>query len=177
MVNEEFEKCIQQMKEKDRSGLQRVYEEYNSYIYAILLSYVGGHEDAEDLTVEFFIHLWNKAGSYRPGSGHKAWITRMARNLAVDYLRKNRREVPSEAPEQQAGLAGQTVPSAEDTVVETLGFRDLIGTLSEEEKRIVTMKIRGELTFKEISSILEMPMGTVSWKYQEAAKKLRRAQG
>ena len=86
-------------------------------------------------------------------------------------------EVPSDAPEQQAGLAGQTVPSAEDTVVEVLGFRDLIGTLSEEEKRIVTMKIKGELTFKEISSILEMPMGTVSWKYQEAAKKLRRAQG
>ena len=92
MINEEFEKCIQQMKEKDRAGLQRVYEEYNSYIYTILLSYVGGHEDAEDLTVEFFIHLWNKAGSYRPGGGHKAWITRMARNLAVDFLRKNRRE-------------------------------------------------------------------------------------
>lgn len=177
MVNEEFEKCIQQMKDKDRMGLQRVYEAYNAYIYAILLSYVGRHEDAEDLTVEFFIHLWNKAGSYRPGSGHKAWITRMARNLAVDFLRKNRRELPAEDLQEQTDGPVQTVPSAEDTAVEKMGFSDLIQTLSEEEKRIVTMKIRGELTFKEISSILEMPMGTVSWKYQEAAKKIRRAQG
>ena len=60
MINEEFEKCIQQMKEKDRAGLQRVYEEYNSYIYAILLSYVGGHEDAEDLTVEAFARIMVK---------------------------------------------------------------------------------------------------------------------
>ncbi len=172
MGNEEFEKCIKQMREKDRDGLASVYEACSSYIYAILLSYVGRPEDAEDLTVDFFLHLWKKAGSYKPGSGYKAWITRMARNLAIDFLRKNKREIPMG---EQMPEPAETVPSAEETVVGEISFTDMVAGLPDEEKRIVTMKIRGELTFKEISSIIEMPMGTVTWKYQEAVKKLRRA--
>ena len=172
MINEEFEKCMQRMQGRDREGLRAVYEEYNGYIYALLLSYVGKKEDAEDLTVDFFLRLWDKAGSYRAGSGHKAWISRMAKNLAIDFLRKNQREIPVEEPVQEPV---QTVSSAEDTALEGLSFADMIGRLSEQEKRIVTMKIRGEMTFQEISSLLEMPVGTVTWRYQEAMKKLRRA--
>ena len=46
--------------------------------------------------------------------------------------------------------------------------------LNEGEREIINLKILGDLTFKEIASVLSMPMGTVTWKYQNAVKKIRR---
>lgn len=47
--------------------------------------------------------------------------------------------------------------------------------LSPEELELVHLKLMAELKFKEIAELLDMPQGTVSWKYQQAMKKLREA--
>ena len=49
-----------------------------------------------------------------------------------------------------------------------------LGTLKPSERQIVSLKVLGELTFKEIALCMQIPMGTVTWKYQNAMKKLRR---
>ena len=46
--------------------------------------------------------------------------------------------------------------------------------LKPSERQVVSLKVLGELTFKEIADIMDIPMGTVTWKYQNAIKKLRR---
>ena len=45
---------------------------------------------------EFFIRLWNLADTYRSGKGHRAWLAAIARNMAIDLLRKKKREVLTE---------------------------------------------------------------------------------
>lgn len=49
-----------------------------------------------------------------------------------------------------------------------------LDTLKPSERQIVSLKVLGELTFKEIAQYMKIPMGTVTWKYQNAIKKLRR---
>ena len=51
---------------------------------------------------------------------------------------------------------------------------EALDRLKPEEREIVDMKVLSEMTFKEISEILQIPMGTVTWRYQAAIKKLRR---
>ena len=51
---------------------------------------------------------------------------------------------------------------------------EALATLSEKERTVVSMKILSDMTFNEISEALQIPMGTVTWRYQEAIKKLRR---
>ena len=62
----------------------------------------------------------------------------------------------------------------ESEVIGNLALEEVLLLLKPGERQIVDMKVLGGLTFKEIAKLLSLPMGTVSWKYQNAMKKLRR---
>lgn len=182
MTEGKFERCIRAMNKGDRSGLKEVYEEYLPYIYGIVRGLLASKEDAEDVTSEFFIRLWEKSDTYRPGSGHKGWLATIARNLAVDAIRKKRREEPMDLSEEELLRAAEThtadtqgmEPSVEDQVVENLTMEEALLSLKDTERQIVHMKLMGELTLQEIADIRGEPLGTVAWRYREALKKLRR---
>lgn len=179
MHNHTFDQCMRRIQKGDRTGLKEIYEDYISYIYAIIIGIVKNRENAEDLTTDFFIRLWNTADSYKPGGGHKTWMTAIARNMAIDFMRKSQKEQLTEnIGEDGDGLAaGQKLVqgSAESDAVSRMSFRETIAGLAETERQIVTMKIAGQMTFKEIAKLLNMPIGTVTWKYQNSMEKLRRA--
>ena len=73
----------------------------------------------------------------------------------------------------------KTVKAAEtdayDGVVDRLAILQAMQVLSAEELELVHLKLMAELKFKEIAELLNMPQGTVSWKYQKALEKLREA--
>ena len=172
MNNREFDRCMRRMQKGDKTGLKEIYEAYISYIYAVIRGVVKNKENAEDLTAEFFIKLWNMADQYKAGSGHKTWMTVIARNMAIDFMRKaGREQLTEEVPEASAAdAASGTAGSMENEVVGRMNFRET----AETERQIMTMKLAGQMTFKEIAEVLGIPMGTVTWKYQNSLEKLRR---
>lgn len=177
MTEEYFSDCCRRMSAHDRSGLKDVYDEYLSYIYRIVLGVVNRREDAEDITSEFFIKLYGLADKYREGNGHKAYLATIARNMAIDFVRKNRREVLAFAPEDE-DEAVQNEPvsetNIENEVIEDVSLKEALGRLKDKERVIVDMKVLSEMTFQEIADSLGIPLGTVTWRYREAIKKLRR---
>lgn len=169
MTEERFEQCIRRMNQGERDALKDVYEEYISYIYHIVLNVLQNKENAEDVTSEFFIRLWEKSDSYRPGNGHRGWMATIARNMAVDFLRRRRLEDLTDTFAESVGR-----DEVEESVLGEMLLEDALKRLDEKSRSIVHLKIVGELTFKEIAEILHMPMGTVTWKYREAMNLLRR---
>ena len=173
MEEKQFHACMKKMKYGDKAALREVYEAYIGYIYSIVFQVVQNREDAEDVVSEFFIRLWNLADTYRSGMGHRAWLAAIARNMAIDLLRKKKREVFTEdfADNLTENAADDDV---EVEVVSDVSLKTALETLKPAEREIVNMKIMGELTFQEIANVLGQPMGTVTWRYQNAIKKLRR---
>ena len=181
-----FEKCIRAMNRGNREGLKEIYEEYVSYIYSIVRSILSDRDEAEDVTCEFFIRLWEKSDSYRHGSTHKGWMATIARNLAIDALRKRQREEVVDFQDTDPGedsargkyvLAAASLQDGTDVEKEVIGdftVKEALAMLPEAEREIVHLKIMGDMTFQEISGLLGVPMGTVTWRYREAIKKLRR---
>lgn len=190
MDEREFECCIVAMQQGDKQGLRRVYEAYARYIYTIVYGILSNKENAEDVTSEFFIKLWEKADYYKPGSGHKGYLATMARNMAIDYLRKYKKEEltaavheienSSEEAEENVTVALKRKVSetqgdgVENEVIGKMTLQEILELLKPGERRVVDMKVLGGLTFKEIAGMLSLPMGTVTWQYQNAMKKLRR---
>ena len=182
MTNAEFEACIIRMKNGDKDGLKDIYEAYLPYIFRIILDILKNRANAEDVTSEFFIKLWEKADKFRPDSGHRAFISVMARNMAIDFLRKHDKEELT-AMMQDLGQAPDGIyhaaPGAVDenpteaAVIADMSLQAVLSTLGETERQVVGMKVLGELTFKEIAEILECPLGTITWRYQNAIKKLK----
>lgn len=173
MNDRQFEENIGRICRNDREGLRAIYEEYCPMIYSVVLEILHNREDAEDVTSEFFIRLWDIADTYRPGKGHRAWMITIAHNLAIDNLRKRKWEQPSEeiSDTPQTGEG-----SYEDRLCHRLSLEQALLTLKEEERQIVNLKIMGELTFREIAAVLKKPQGTVAWCYRTALRKLKEVQ-
>ena len=160
MNNREFDRCMRRIQKGDKVGLKEIYEAYISYIYAVILGVVKNKENAEDLTADFFIKLWNMADQYKAGSGHKTWMTVIARNMAIDFMRKaGREQLTEEVPEVSAAdTAAGIADSMENEVVGRMNFRETVEKLPETERQIMTMKLAGQMTFKEIAEVLGIPM-------------------
>lgn len=178
MTEEQFNLAMERIRKKDKNALREIYEEYSSFIYHTILNIVKQKEAAEDITSEFFIKLWEKASAYKPGGGHKGYLATIARNMAIDYVRKYNKEVYIETDgEEETDEMSQIVdtePLPEEQTVEKLSVDKALSRLKPIYRQIVTMKALGDMTFKEISEALGIPMGTVTWNYQDAIKQLRR---
>lgn len=185
MTDVQFEECIMRMAQGDKEGLRMIYEEYIGYIYAVVLDVLKNKENAEDISADFFIKLWTIAASYKPGNGHRAWMVRIARNMSIDFLRKHRREDLSDKMEDAGETAegdsyGRSIYGAdtgsqvEDEVISDLSLQEALAMLNDNEREVINLKIVADMTFKEIAELLNTPMGTITWRYQNAIKKLRR---
>lgn len=181
-----FNECMERMKNGDQSGLHDIYSAYLAYIYSVVYTILQNKENAEDVTSDFFIKLWSIADNYKPGNGHKGYLATIARNMAIDYLRKHKKELliaEFESPDEDTegsisatsmGEIASQDKSVEDLVVGDMNLKDALATLKPKEREIINMKIMGDMTFQEIADILGKPLGTVTWQYREAINKLRR---
>lgn len=177
MTEAAFDACIEAILKGDRQGLRDIYDAYLDYIYRIVYGVVGRREDAEDITSEFFIKLWQQADKYKGGSGHKGYLATIARNMALDHMRKHKKEVLesfTQESEDEAVFEPVSDYNTEAEVIEDVAIKEAIAKLNSKEQQIINMKVLSEMTFAEISETLKVPMGTVTWRYREAVKKLRR---
>ena len=177
MTEAEFSACIQAILNGDKQGLHDIYNAYLTYIYRIIYGVVGQKETAEDLTSEFFIKLWQTADKFKDGNGHKGYLATIARNMAIDHVRKYKKEILESFTKENDDDVVLEPVSERDTeaeVLEEVSIKEAISKLNEKEQQVINMKVLSEMTFQEISDILKIPMGTVTWRYREAIKKLRR---
>ncbi len=171
VTQEEFNGCMERIKAGDKDGLKEIYLAYISYIYTIIYGVVTSKENAEDLTQEFFVKLWGIADTYVPQEkGHKAYLATVARNMALDFLRKNKREILAEEMPEEADPKS----AVEEEVISDVGLKEALLKLKESERTVVSMKILSDMTFQEIADALSEPLGTVTWRYKNALEKLRR---
>lgn len=178
MTEEQFNSAIKLILSGNKTGLRLIYDAYLPYIYQVILGIVSRKEDAEDITSDFFIKLWQSAGSYKEGNGHKGYLATIARNMALDFLRKQRREVLESFSKDEEDEVPIVEPvssdNTEEEVTTNIALNEALSTLKEKERVIIDMKVLSDMTFQEIANVLGIPIGTVTWRYQEAIKKLRR---
>lgn len=173
MTDKEFDLRMEQIRRGEKEGLRRIYEVYGTFIYKTLLSVVKSPQDAEDLTSELFLRLWQKAEQYRNGAGHKAYLARIAHNMAIDFLRSRGRLSFTLDDDEESFDPPDTVRT-DETAVAGISFDEAISSLPEAEGEIVNLHIGLELTFREIAEALKIPLGTVTWRYRSAIEKLRK---
>lgn len=179
MTDRQFERRITLIQQGDKQGLKEIYEEYGKTIYQCVYQILRSSHDAEDVTSEFFLKLWRIADTYCFGGKHKRWLVTIARNMALDFLKKKNREQLSLNADNEESAPAEPADSlsTEETVTGNMAVAEALKTLDESEREIVNMHILAELTFKEISAILGKPLGTVTWKYRNAVSKLQKFVG
>lgn len=174
-----LEETLRQAASGDESAWRIVVESYAPRVFGLLRANCNNVDLAEEITQSTFCTIVEKLPGYTELGRFESWLFRIAVNRLRDELRRRQRQA---APVEEstlhglagAGGAGEAVESAEDSTSELGRLRDAIGKLSDREQRVIHLRHYGSVSFKQISDILDEPIGTVLARYHRAREKLKR---
>lgn len=166
---EELDRCLARMAQDDTSALGRLYELTSRAVYGYALSLAKNAHDAEDIMQETFVRAHLGAGQYRSSGKPMAWLLRIARNLALMKLRDSKRNVTMSPEDWMEEFADRPDFTSEDAVT----LQQLMDTLTDEEREIVTLHALTGFKHREIAEMMDLALPTVLSKYHRALKKLK----
>lgn len=167
-INEkELHELFCKLKEKEENAYEQLYQKYASLVYRIAFSILKNQENAEDVMQNVFVKLANLSKEKLPSKYEASWLYSVTKNEAISYLRKNKEALPIEEVSKER---------KEDELEEFMqrdSYETMISYLENKEKQIISLKVEMGLSFKEIASLLNMPMGSVQWKYYKSLHSLK----
>ena len=133
-----------------------------------VFSIIKNKADSEDVTHEIFTKIYKLDVSKLPEDHEASWLFTVSKNECLLFLRKSKPNISIdeiyEVPENSSGI---------DDVIDKDYYNKLISGLKEDEKMIVSLKVLSNFTFKKISQVMNIPIGTVQWKYYNAISSLK----
>ena len=155
----------EQLQSGDIGALETVYRWYCDRLYAYVFSLVRSKEVAEDILANGYLSLYRYASSGHRIDNLKAFLYAACRNASYDALNAKKRWK----------ALNDDVSHTEETVdVEaTVMLRQALLKLPLQEREIVSMHCYAGFKHREIADLLEIPEGTVRWKYRLALRKLK----
>jgi RNA polymerase sigma-70 factor (ECF subfamily) len=158
---------------------------YQDRIFATVYRILGNGEDAREMAQEAFFRAWSKLDTFREGARFSTWLYTITLNLTRSELRKRktRRHV---RPVSLSGWSGDDngrgmePPSMDEGPLHRIGQAELhrlalaeIDRLDEEAREVVVLRDMQELSYEEIASVLDCPVGTVRSRLHRARGQLR----
>lgn len=160
----------------DPRAFDHVYRELAPVVRACLHRWTGpSHVD--DLCQKTFLRVHRARARYRPGAPVGAWVLTIARNLAIDELRKRgtRRDRPTREGELPEIAVDPPEPESDAEVIAAV--RDAVAQLPESQRRVIQMHKLEERPFAEIAAELGIKEGAARVRAHRAYDKLRKLLG
>jgi RNA polymerase sigma-70 factor (ECF subfamily) len=173
---------------REAHAFEILFERYGEVIRRHLRRITGDDAAAEDLVQEAFLRVWTRAAQWDGRGSFKAWLYRIATNLALNHLRtvRRRRELPLDAGDDWDEDEGDLVPAwmvdasalgpdaALEMAQEREQFRRLVDALPDEKRAVFRLVHETEMTIRDAADELGIPEGTVKSRLHYAKKRLAR---
>jgi RNA polymerase sigma-70 factor (ECF subfamily) len=160
-------KLVEHCLQGDDAAWETVVSSYGKRIYNLSYRYTNRKDEAEDLTQEIFIRVYQNLKSYRSDAGSfQTWILRVARNLAIDHYRQNRRYPQTGGSEEleTMNIMDDKIPNpqrAAEQVEASQFLQEGLQALSPELKESIILRDLEGMPYHEIAGMLSIPEGTV----------------
>jgi len=155
--------------------VERLYDAHASALFAFLLSLTRHEADTRDLVQEIFVKLARQPDLLAEARDERAFLLRLAHNLAIDQMRRRRtREQTHERLGQEIGslFAPSNNPDEEAFRIR---LTEAMSKLPTEQRAVIHLKLWADLTFEEIAATLDIPPNTAASRYRYGLDKLRHA--
>lgn len=168
-------------RERDGSALEELMKRYMRQIFNFSRQYARTSEDAEDIAQDTFYKVWKYIGHYSAGKQFRPWIFTIARNTALDYIKKKRASAFSDLDDTENDLAfADTLEDPEPLPSDIFEQSAVAAKLTEALKHIhpdhrvvLLLHYQDGMTFDEIASVVRKPMNTVKSWHRRALIRLR----
>jgi RNA polymerase sigma-70 factor, ECF subfamily len=162
---------IKQFKKKDYQAFDTFYQLTKKQVFFSIITIIKDENLVEDIMQDAYLKFLNSIDKVNDSKNVVAYLSRIARNLAIDLYNERKKEIYSE--EVFENLLDEDTYD-EEQQEDILKMLDLLDST---EKEIITLHVINELKFREISDMMEKPLGTVLWIYQKGIKKLKEKVG
>lgn len=172
------EKVVERCLQGDDAAWETVVSQYAKRIYNLTYRYTYRRDEAEDLTQEIFIRVYQNLKSFRSESGSfQNWILRVGRNLIIDHYRRTRRFQQAAGTEEMEhmNLKDEKVASPQRAAEQSEAARflsDGLQSLSPELKEAIILRDLEGMPYLEITELLGIPEGTVKSRINRARLEL-----
>ena len=163
---------------KDPAAFEVFYDRHGGAAYSLAYRIVGDATSAEDVTQEAFLSIWRSRARYDATRGSvRAWALGIVRNRAIDALRREGGRAPKLDLDDEAALERREAPERTDAEAlrrETARqVRGALGSLPNEQSKVIELAYFGGFTHSEIAKMLGMPIGTVKGRMRLGLEKMR----
>ena len=154
-------------------------EKHLKSVYIFVLKLTNNKEDSEDIVQDTFIKAWQKLHKYDEEKSFKTWLFSIAKNTAIDKLRKKKMAVFSSLDFENESFEetiADTTPLPDEIFAEKESeekVRKALEKLPENQRLIIYLHINEDLTFEEIAEIIGKPMNTIKSQYRRGIIKLK----
>ncbi len=167
MDNIQFKTEFNNMRAGSIDSFNNIYNEMKKPVYTIIYRLLLNKYDSEDILQDLFLRLYKLSPEYKIDNP-RAYIFMMARNMALDKLKEKKVD---ELTEETIDYENSYF---DDKVVNSLSLDDALSKLDIKDREIITLRINGEMKFREIASMMNLPLGTVLTKYSHALSTLKK---
>jgi len=176
-AEKDLQGLLERIAASEESAIEAFYAATCRRVFGLTLKVLGEHGAAEEATLDVYTQVWRSAGSYDAARGSVlAWLLTLARTRAIDRLR-SRRMAPSgeDLFEHAAELADPVAGPADaaGTSERALRVRKALDMISTEQRQALTAAFFGGLSHSQISSALNLPLGTVKRRIRNGLARLR----
>jgi RNA polymerase sigma-70 factor (ECF subfamily) len=165
-----LELSIKRLKSGDNDAFNQIYNLTYRKIFFLVLPILKDRALAEDIMQDTYLKFLEKLYDYNARNS-LAYILTIARNLAINMYNKRKREYKYEDTEIDIFSFEEFV---EYKVSNQEMIKEAMSVLNKTEKNIFLLHNIENLTHREIAAILSKPLGTVTWTYQQALRKMRK---
>jgi len=177
------QELVKEYLEGNKASLDALVDRYLPIIYRFCYRQTGSKEESNDIAQEVFVKAWKHLQRYNPNQSFKTWIMTIARNSAIDYLRKRRPIAFSNLDSTYTEETFADTLASEEPLPDELYERgeapgvvnELMQSLSETQRTVIILRSAEELTFEEIAKIVKRPLNTVKSDYRRGLLTMRKA--
>lgn len=168
LKKQELHILFQDIKQEKANKINELYEKCNRLVYSIAFSILKNKEDSEDIVQIVFMKISQIDKNNLPTVNEASWLYSLTKNETLNYLRKKKQEIDIDEIYYIAEEDKEI-----NKIIDNDSYNKIIAKLDKQEQEIVSLKILSNLSFREISVILDIPIGTVQWKYYSSLYALR----
>jgi RNA polymerase sigma-70 factor (ECF subfamily) len=162
----------------DQRALHALYERTHRLVFTLIVRITHNRATSEELTLDVFYDVWRRASTYDAAGGSViGWIMNQARSRAIDRLRFEQRKKRVNPHGDDPFPAAATSDPHETSDLKEQGrlLRQALTVLTPEERQVIETAFFSELTYDEVATRLNQPLGTVKTRVRSGLTKLRQA--
>lgn len=164
----ELSELFIELKHNNKIAFEKLYSKYNKLIYSIAFSILKNKTDSEDIVQTVFTKLYTMSKDKLPIQKQASWLYSLTKNETISFLRKKKHNIDLESIYEIEDRDNEI-----NNIIDQIEFNRLISKLNDKEKQVVSLKILVNLSFEEIGKLLDVPTGTVKWRYYKSIHTLK----